>query len=67
MIIGYDAKRIVCNNTGLGSYSRTLVNDLAEAVGPDTMLHLYDHDEGNGELRSQLVQSNHVRIVEPAH
>lgn len=31
MIIGYDAKRIVCNKTGLGSYARTLVNDLAEA------------------------------------
>ena len=67
MIIGYDAKRIVCNNTGLGSYSRTLVNDLAEAVGPDTMLHLYAPDEGNGELRSQIVPSAHVRFVYPDH
>ena len=28
-IIGYDAKRIVRNGTGLGSYGRTLINDLA--------------------------------------
>ena len=27
--IGFDAKRIVRNATGLGSYGRTLVNDLA--------------------------------------
>ena len=27
--IGFDAKRIVRNGTGLGSYGRTLVNDLA--------------------------------------
>ena len=27
-IIGFDAKRIVRNGTGLGSYGRTLVNDL---------------------------------------
>ena len=29
IIIGFDAKRIVRNGTGLGSYGRTLVNDLA--------------------------------------
>ena len=29
LIIGYDAKRIVRNGTGLGSYGRTLVNDIA--------------------------------------
>ena len=30
MIIGYDAKRIVRNGTGLGNYGRTLVNDIAQ-------------------------------------
>ena len=29
-LIGIDAKRIVRNGTGLGSYGRTLVNDLAQ-------------------------------------
>ena len=27
--IAYDAKRLVRNTTGLGNYSRTLVNDLS--------------------------------------
>ena len=39
-IIGYDAKRIVRNGTGLGSYGRTLINDLAPLM-PDTNLRLY--------------------------
>ena len=30
MKIGYDAKRIVRNGTGLGNYGRTLVNDIAQ-------------------------------------
>ncbi len=34
-IIGYDAKRIVRNGTGLGSYGRTLINDLAPLM-PET-------------------------------
>lgn len=41
MIIGYDAKRIVCNRTGLGSYARTLINDLSEVITPDIKLNLY--------------------------
>ena len=32
IIIGFDAKRIVRNTTGLGSYGRTLVRDL-HAIG----------------------------------
>ena len=67
MIIGFDAKRIVCNNTGLGSYSRTLVNDLAAAVSPGTMLNLYTPDEGRDELRNQIVPSPNVRFVYPEH
>ena len=44
-IIGYDAKRIVRNGTGLGSYGRTLINDLAPLM-PDTNLRLYAPDAG---------------------
>ena len=32
MNIGYDAKRIVRNGSGLGNYGRTLINDLARLV-----------------------------------
>lgn len=40
MKIGFDAKRLFCNFTGLGNYSRTLVNDLANYY-PDNEYHLY--------------------------
>ena len=29
IIVGFDAKRVVRNGTGLGAYGRNLVNDLA--------------------------------------
>ena len=33
--IAYDAKRLVRNRTGLGNYSRTLVNDLQRQLPKD--------------------------------
>ncbi|MBR1389050.1 MAG: glycosyltransferase family 4 protein [Prevotella sp.] len=53
MIIGYDAKRIVRNGTGLGSYGRTLVNDISRHEDID--LHLYAPDEGRDDLRAQIL------------
>ena len=41
MKIGLDAKRIVRNGTGLGSYGRNLANDLAGIIDADTRLLLY--------------------------
>ena len=40
MRIGFDAKRMYQNSTGLGNYSRTLVDALA-ALYPDNEYHLY--------------------------
>lgn len=51
--IGFDAKRIVRNNTGLGSYGRTLVRDLAYLPG-SLRLRLYAPDKGRDDLRSQV-------------
>ena len=51
--IGLDAKRIVRNATGLGSYGRTLVRDLAAIDGLN--LRLYAPDAGRDDLRSQVV------------
>ena len=65
MIIGYDAKRIVCNKTGLGSYARTLVNDLAEAVTPDVTLNLYAPGRGDDSLRRQVKPRQNVKFVYP--
>ena len=54
MIIGFDAKRIVRNGTGLGSYSRTLVNNLIVQCPEDTELRLYAPDKGIDALRNQI-------------
>ena len=56
MIVGIDAKRIVRNGTGLGSYGRTLVNDLIRLGDRDMELRLYAPDEGREELRGQVIE-----------
>ena len=53
VIIGYDAKRIVRNATGLGNYGRTLVNDIVNCQDVD--LHLYAPDKGRENLQSQIL------------
>ncbi len=52
LTIGLDAKRIVHNGTGLGSYGRTLANDLS-ALG-DLSLRLYAPDAGREDLKRQV-------------
>ena len=63
--IGYDAKRIVRNGTGLGNYGRTLVNDMAHIVPEGTRLRLYTPDLGRQELRSKIIESPSVQFVCP--
>ena len=60
LIVGFDAKRIVRNATGLGSYARTLVNDL-----DDIELRLYAPDAGRDDLRSQIVPRPNVTFCYP--
>lgn len=59
LTVGFDAKRIVRNGTGLGSYGRTLVNDLIRRGEEDVSLRLYAPDEGRDELRSQIIEGAH--------
>ena len=61
--IGLDAKRIVRNGTGLGSYGRTLVNDLASYP---LELRLYAPDQGRDQLRQQIRQQENVSFCYPA-
>lgn len=61
-IIGFDAKRIVRNGTGLGSYGRTLINDLARF--PLT-LRLYAPTPGRDDLRSQIADRENITFVYP--
>lgn len=67
MIIGFDAKRIVRNATGLGNYGRTLVNDLAAVVPDDWQLRLYAPDAGRDALRCQVMETERLRYVYPRH
>ena len=64
-IIGFDAKRIVRNGTGLGGYGRTLVNDLIRRNSGDMELLLYAPDMGRDHLRQQIIQDPHARFVYP--
>lgn len=63
ILIGFDAKRIVRNGTGLGSYARTLVNALSE--NEHLQLNLYAPDEGRDDLRQQIVNRESVKFVYP--
>ena len=64
-IIGFDAKRIVRNGTGLGGYGRTLVNDLIRRNSGEMELLLYAPDKGRDHLRQQIIQDPHARFVYP--
>jgi glycosyltransferase involved in cell wall biosynthesis len=63
MIVGFDAKRIVRNGTGLGSYGRTLTNDLA-AIGK-LDLRLYAPDKGRDDLRLQVPERDNLHYAYP--
>ena len=65
LIIGFDAKRIVSNTTGLGSYGRTLINALAEADHTGCDFRLYAPDSGRDDLRRQVINSERIRFVYP--
>lgn len=60
--IGFDAKRIVANGTGLGAYGRNLVNALAALPGRYRFV-LYAPDEGRSDLRSQVRTSARVSFA----
>ena len=64
-IIGYDAKRVVRNGTGLGNYGRTLINDLSAIVPDDWQLRLYAPDAGRDDLRGQVDGKPHTALVYP--
>ena len=61
--IGLDAKRIVRNGTGLGSYGRTLANDLATIDGLDLLL--YAPDKGREDLRGQVPERQNLHYRYP--
>ncbi len=65
MIIGYDAKRVLRNGTGLGAYGRTLVSDMSHIVDDSASLRLYAPDKGRDSFRQQVETLPHVELVYP--
>lgn len=64
MKIGYDAKRIVSNSTGLGRYGRTIINAISAEDSKDEFL-LYAPDEGRNDLRCQVETRPNVSFHYP--
>ncbi|GAA6530109.1 MAG: glycosyltransferase family 4 protein [Prevotella sp.] len=64
LIIGYDAKRMMCNDTGLGNYSRNLVNALIKA-DKDTEFRLYSPCEGREDLKAQILPAKNISFIFP--
>ena len=53
MNIGFDAKRVTHNTTGLGNYSRFIINTLSTHY-PDHLYNLFTPDRGNIPLENLL-------------
>jgi len=64
MKIGFDGKRAVCNNTGLGNYSRLLIDVLANRY-PEHEYILYTPEIRDNPRLSALHQLPNVRMSTP--
>ncbi len=62
MIVGFDAKRLFHNYTGLGYYSRTLVTSLLK-YHSDFDVVLFDGNPVHSTLTKSYYQNHHVQIV----
>ncbi|MCD7978669.1 MAG: glycosyltransferase family 4 protein [Tannerellaceae bacterium] len=65
MKIGFDAKRITKNKTGLGNYSRFVVNGLSTYF-PENDYNLYSPNIGNPDLKAQVRNSPHINYHYPS-
>lgn len=64
MKIAFDAKRITHNRTGLGNYSRFVVNGLS-AYHPENQYNLYTPGKGKDFLRNQITPHKSVSFHYP--
>ncbi len=64
MIIGFDAKRAFSNQTGLGNYSRYVIDNLS-AYFPDHQYRLYAPKEKNSPVISALRQRENIACAFP--
>lgn len=66
MKLAFDAKRITHNATGLGNYSRFIVNSLITHY-PDHSYDLYSPDKGKEHLRALITEGENVKFHYPKH
>ena len=64
MKIGYDAKRLYKNFTGLGNYSRTLVGNL-QLFYPENEYYLYTPDIRQNEMTDSFLNNAAFHTVMP--
>ncbi|RHJ84842.1 glycosyltransferase family 1 protein [Parabacteroides sp. AM08-6] len=64
MNIGYEAKRITHNATGLGNYGRFIIRILATYY-PDNIYNLYSPSPGKERLRCQIENLSGIRFHYP--
>ncbi len=65
MKIGFDAKRAVQNNTGLGNYSRLVIDSLSEHF-PDNDYMLYAPRYRENIRLTPILQRKNVRLLTPS-
>ena len=61
MKIGFDAKRLFCNFTGLGNYSRTLVKNF-KAFYPQHDLHLYTTKAREKQVNREFFNTSNYHL-----
>jgi len=66
MIIGFEGKRAVCNNTGLGNYSRFVI-DVLSAYYPQHSYLVYSPRQRNQPQLTELLQRANVSLCLPSH
>ncbi|MCU0383009.1 MAG: glycosyltransferase family 1 protein, partial [Cyclobacteriaceae bacterium] len=64
MKVGFDAKRLFNNFTGLGNYSRFIVNALAQNFSHDEFLLFSPKTKFHADVQTVL-QNNNVQVVTP--
>ena len=64
MNIAFDAKRITHNATGLGNYSRFVLDTLTE-FRPENRYLLFSPSTGDPSLYKRLLSNRSVRLITP--
>lgn len=65
LTIGFDGKRAVSNNTGLGNYSRLILESLAEKF-PNFLLNIYSPKDKQSDRLNRIRNFNNAKIITPS-